>query len=70
MTAGRVATYGRPISQASWRQSHAKLQGQCGRDVHKRQWKVGGGPERDYSVLVEVELDKVRKEGLITRLEE
>jgi len=47
-------------STATWRQSRARLRDRYGTDLHGSLWKVGGGPDRDHSVLVEVELDKVR----------
>lgn len=45
-----------PHSAASWRQPQAR---KGGLDLQGRPWKLGGGPERDHSVLVEVELHKV-----------
>ena len=47
-------------STAAWRQSRARLGNRYGLDLRGSLWKVGGGPDRDHSVLVEVELDKVR----------
>ena len=46
-------------STASWRLPRARLRDKYDLDLQGRSWKLGGGPERDHSVLVEVELHKV-----------
>ena len=53
------ATEAGKMGVASWRQAHGRLRGGYRLDLHGQPWKLGGGPGRDHSVLVEVELDKV-----------
>ena len=53
-----------PFSVTSWRQPQHKH----GLHLQGRSWKLGGGLERDHSVLVEVELDKVTVLEIIIHL--